>query len=261
MENPELLRRVLGGLEFDVVVNCAAWTHVDACEGHSREAFQINAEAPSRIAQYCSERRARLVHVSTDYVFDGLLQRPYHEEDAPAPVSVYGASKKAGEDGVLAAGERHWVVRVSWLFGPDRASFVDQIIDRALTQDRVGAVADKWASPTYTVDAAALLRPFLRTVPGGGLLHLSNAGYASWQEYGQWVLDCAAEAGLPLRSRTVESLGLRDMQGFVAKRPPFTPLDTSRLAALGGVAPRSWREAVSAYVRDRVAAGCWKTSF
>lgn len=171
------------------------------------------------------------------------------------PVSVYGASKLAGDHAVLAAGQEHWVVRVSWVFGPDRPSFVDQIVVRALREDRVDAVADKWATPTYTLDAAVLLRPFLRGISEGGILHLSNAGACTWQEYGQWALDVAVEAGLPLRATTVGALAMGDLKAFVAKRPPYTVMDTTKLARIGGVPPRPWKSAVREYIRTQIEAG------
>jgi dTDP-4-dehydrorhamnose reductase len=257
LEDLEGLERRVSAEEFDGLVNCAALTQVDYCESHSQEAFRINAEAPGVLASICTRKGVRCVHIGTDYVFDGNLDRPYREEDAARPLSVYGASKLAGDEAVLAAGPQHWVVRVSWVFGPDRASFVDQIVARALREERVEAVADKWATPTYTLDAATLLEPFLERVPGGGLLHLSNAGACSWQEYGQWALDCAVEAGLPLKAREVGALAMADLKAFVAKRPPYTVMDTGKLERLGGLRPRPWKEAVQEYVRRQVALGAW----
>ena len=126
---------------------------------------------------------------------------PYREEDPAEPISHYGASKRAGEIALLETSERHLAVRVSWVFGPDRPSFIDQVLQRAREQEQAAAIADKWAVPTYTADTATLLRPFLRDVPEGGLLHLCNGGSCTWQEYGQFALDCAAAAGVELRAR------------------------------------------------------------
>jgi dTDP-4-dehydrorhamnose reductase len=253
-----LLEQVLGDVDFDVLVNCAALTNVDYCETHPEEAFKINGESANEVALLCEQKNARCVHISTDYVFDGKSKAPYKETDAASPVSVYGASKRMGEEAVLAVGPNHWVVRVSWVFGPDRASFVDQVIARALNEDKVDAVNDKWAVPTYTLEAAALLWPFLRQVPGGGILHLANTGSCTWQEYGQHALDCAAKAGLPLKATRVGGVPMESIKAFVAKRPVQTALDTSKLFNLGRLAPRPWQEAVEGYVLNRVAAGVWK---
>ncbi len=245
----------LAGLEFEVLVNCAALTNVDYCESHREEAFRINAESVAAMAGVCAQKNARLIHVSTDYVFDGNATTPYSEADAPHPISVYGESKLAGEVEALAASPRNWVARVSWVFGPDRVSFVDQVILRATKEDRVEAVADKWATPTYTMDVCADLWHFLRGIEGGGVVHMSNAGVCSWQEYGQHALDCAVEAGLELKARMVGGLKMSDLKAFVAKRPPYSAMATAKFTSLTGIHPRGWREAVRQHVFDMVGRG------
>ncbi len=247
--NFDAVRETLLGQEFDVLVNCAALTNVDYCETHPEEAHHLNGEAVATIADVCSRKKARCIHISTDYVFDGGKEEPYTEEDEARPISVYGASKLAGEVCLHAVSAQHLAVRVSWVFGPDRVSFVDQILQRALEHDAVAAIADKVAVPTYTIDAAQLLRPFLADIPADGVLHLCNAGSCTWQEYGQFALDVAAESGVPLRARTVNPQRMADLKAFIAKRPPHTALSTARLTALSGHLPRPWQEAVGEYVR------------
>jgi dTDP-4-dehydrorhamnose reductase len=249
------LRAALEPLEFEVLVNCAALTNVDYCETHEAEAFAINAHAVGTLARICERKGARLIHISTDYVFDGEKREPYAEEDEPRPISVYGASKLAGERAALEVSERHLVARVSWVFGPDRPSFVDQILARARKEERVEAVADKWAVPTFTLDAAAMLQPLLRKIPEGGVLHVCNSGGCTWQEYGQWALDCAVQAGVELKARTVGALRMSDIAAFVARRPPFTVMSPKKVARLTGSEPRHWQQAVESYVRDFVAPG------
>jgi dTDP-4-dehydrorhamnose reductase len=251
---PAQLRQSLGDIDFDVLINCAAQTNVDRCETNQDEAFAINAEAPGVLAEICSAKRARLVHISTDYVFDGDKPEPYTESDAPRPISVYGESKLEGERRVLAAGAQHLVARVSWVFGPDRPSFVDWIVDRAREQEHVEAVADKFSSPTYTLDIAEMLRPFVEgSITEGGLIHLANTGRCSWREYGQWALDCCAAEGVELRARSVGAITLADMKNFVARRPVHTVMATARYEQLTRRTPRSWQEAVAEYVRDHIA--------
>lgn len=248
--NFDAVRETLLGQEFDALVNCAALTNVDYCETHPEEAHRLNGEAVATIADVCSRKKARCIHISTDYVFDGAKEEPYTEEDEARPISVYGASKLAGETFLHSVSAQHLAVRVSWVFGPDRASFVDQILQRALENDSVAAIADKVAVPTYTIDAARLLYPFLSTIPVGGVLHLCNAGACTWQEYGQFALDVAAEAGVTLRARTVAPQRMADLKAFIAKRPPRTALSTARLTSLSGLLPRSWQDAVGEYVRS-----------
>lgn len=249
---PGQLRATLARLEFDVLINAAAQTLVDRCEENREEAFAINADAPAVLAELCDGKGARLIHISTDYVFDGEKREPYSEEDAAEPISVYGESKLRGERGVLALRGAHVVARVSWVFGPDRPSFIDWVIQQAREKEQVSAVADKFSTPTYTVDIARMLAPFFDPAQPGGLLHVANRGECSWQQYGQHALDCCAAEGVALRARTVDPITLADMKNFIARRPIYTVLSTGRLERLTGETPRDWREAVAEYVRDHV---------
>ncbi len=194
------LREKLGATNFDVLINAAAFTNVDACETERDRAFLINAEAPGVLAEICNEKDAKLIHFSTDYVFDGEKRAPYTEEDQANPISVYGESKLAGEKNVLAADDRHLVVRVSWVFGPDRPSFIDAMIKRAQEDEKIDAIADKFSTPTYTQDIARMLPQFFDRGVAGGILHFANAGKCSWQEYAQWALDCCRDAGISAES-------------------------------------------------------------
>src|SRR5713101_306580 len=197
------LREKLGTCDVDLVINTAAFTNVDLCETQREEAFRINAEAPRVLAEICRDKNAKLIHFSTDYVFDGEKREPYGESDEARPISVYGESKRAGEKLVLqtqdrpasrptgsrldqSAGSpssfnlgasgiaspdvegaarlsrvrRHLVVRVSWVFGPDRPSFIDGMIKRAQENEKIDAIADKFSTPTYTHDVAKMLPQF-----------------------------------------------------------------------------------------------------
>ncbi len=236
--------------DFDVLINAAALTNVDYCEDHRAEAMQLNAIGPARLAEICREKGARFIHVSTDYVFDGEKRMPYTEEDVARPISVYGESKRAGEEQVLAANEGALVIRVSWVFGPDRPSFIDAILKKARSEEKVAAVADKFSTPTYTKDVATMLRPLLADSACSGLLHLANGGECSWQEYAQWALDCCHRHGVPMRATTVGPSSLGEMTNFVARRPVYTVLGTKKVSRLTSQPPRDWHDAVEEYVRD-----------
>jgi dTDP-4-dehydrorhamnose reductase len=246
------MRRVLGAVEFDAMINCAAQTNVDRCETERDEAFRLNAEAAGVLAEICSTKGAKLVHISTDYVFDGETREPYTEDDEARPISVYGASKLEGERRVLQTDAKHVVARVSWVFGPDRPSFIDALIRRARNEERVDAIGDKWAAPSYTIDLATMLRPLIADADLTGIFHLTNRGSCTWQEYGQWALDCCAEARVPLKARQVERLTLAQMKNFVARRPPYTVLSTRKFEKVTGIVPRHWRDAVAEFVREHV---------
>lgn len=262
LANFDEVRAKLRETDFDVLINAAAFTNVDLCETQRDQAFLINAEAPDVLAKICCDKGAKLIHFSTDYVFDGEKCEPYTEEDEANPISVYGESKRAGEENVLAVGGRHLVVRVSWVFGPDRPSFIDGLIKRAQENEHVDAIADKFSSPTYTHDIAEMLGRILdgwsrrALAPDGlgaghlqGILHFANAGECSWQEYGQWALDCCGAFGVPIKAKAVGALELKDMGNWVARRPVYSVLSGAKYTQLTGASPRTWREAVADYIR------------
>ena len=242
------VRGKLGAMNFDLLINAAAFTNVDACETERDRAFLINAEAPGILAEICHAKGAKLIHFSTDYVFDGKKRAPYTEEDQANPISLYGESKLAGEKNVLTAEHGHFVVRVSWVFGPDRPSFIDAMIKRAQEDEEIDAVADKFSTPTYTHDIARMLPQFFDRRLESGILHFANAGKCSWQEYAQWALDCCGDAGIPLKARTVGALKLSEMKNWIARRPVYSVLSTAKYADLTGTPPRAWREAVADYI-------------
>ena len=258
------IRAAVEPLDFDLLINAAAFTNVDLAEKEKEQAFRINRDAPRTLAEICRSKGAKLVHFSTDYVFDGEKREPYSEEDPPHPVSAYGESKFAGETAVLDVDPNHLVVRVSWVFGPDRPSFVDQMIQRAREHDEIAAVADKWSTPSYTRDIADLLMSVVsrntdpvedspRTVRTSGILHIANTGRCTWQEYAQHALDCCREAGIPLKATHVGAVKMSDMKTWVARRPVHSVLGTVKCEKLAGVAPRAWQDAVAEYVRNYVA--------
>jgi dTDP-4-dehydrorhamnose reductase len=249
---PEQLDATLADLDFDTLINAAAQTNVDRCETQQEEAFALNAEAPRMLAAICRAKNARFIHISTDYVFDGEKREPYTEEDAARPISVYGESKREGERRALAEDDRALIVRVSWVFGPDRPSFIDAILRKARDEDEISAVADKYATPTYTLDLCALLKPYLAERREGGLLHLANDGACSWQEYAQWALDRCHAEGIPMKARKVRAVSLADMKDFIAKRPVYSVLSSDKYQRATGETPRHWHDAVADYVRNHV---------
>jgi dTDP-4-dehydrorhamnose reductase len=249
LTRPEVIADHLQAVRFDVIIHCAAVTSLEYCEAHPEEAQAVNVAAPRQMAELCRDAGARMIYVSTDYVYDGTRAGLRQEDDPLAPTSVYAATKLAGEEAVREVLEDSIIARTSWVFGPDRPGFVDQTIRRALQGDADEAIADKYSSPTYSLDvaesmAALLLRPEIR-----GLLNVCNAGNCSWHELGTAALQDAAAMGLPLRRETLPESRLVDVKAFVAERPIYTAMDTAKLASLLGSAPRPWREALRDYLR------------
>jgi dTDP-4-dehydrorhamnose reductase len=242
------VRRVLGALSPDIVVNTAAFHNVPRCETQVEQAYALNAVAPRRLARLCDELGARLVHVSTDYVFDGTKQTPYVETDRPAPLNVYGVSKLAGEYEVLSAGGAHQVVRSSGLYGlrPCRAkggNFIDTMYRVASEKPEVRVVNDEILTPTFTADLAAQIR-VLALEGRPGLYHATNQGSCSWYEFARAVF-ALGDIATPLAPSSVQ-----DMASPV-RRPLYSVLENAALAAAGLDRMRPWREALADYMERR----------
>ena len=184
--DPQLCERVLRKLSPDVIVNCAAWTAVDAAETQQQETFLINAEGPKMLADWCVNNNAYLLHISTDYVFSGAkpLYEPYIETDSPDPTSVYGQSKLQGEKNIQAAGsERYSILRTAWLYGANGKNFLKAMLRLVLSdpQKEFKVVDDQFGSPT-SVDALARQIKVVAKAEAYGLYHASAHGYCSWYE-------------------------------------------------------------------------------
>ncbi len=232
------LERTFAEFAPGIVVNCAALTRVDQCEREPVLAERANAEAPAALARACAARGVKLVQLSTDYVFAGDAERPYREDDAPAPRSVYGRTKLAGERAALAA-PGALVVRTSWVYGRGR-NFPAAILAQARAGKPLRVVADQRGRPTYAADLAeSILR--LVSANAAGVVNFANDGEASWLEFARAVLDSCGFADRPIEPLTTEALGL------LAPRPRYSVLDLGKARALG-IAPRPWREALAAYL-------------
>jgi dTDP-4-dehydrorhamnose reductase len=209
------VRAALDALQPDLVLNAAGYTDVDGAEQHAAEAFAGNAVAPRNLALASAERGRPLVHLSSDYVFDGSADRPYHEFDAPRPLSVYGSSKLAGEEAVRTFNPRHYLVRTAWLYGPMGRNFA--LTMRSLAnRPEVRVVSDQFGSPAYAPHLAAALERLLET-EAYGTYHLAGAGVASWYELAESIF---LELGASTRVRPIPTAAFpRD-----AVRPRFSAL-------------------------------------
>jgi len=212
----------------DTVVHAAAWTAVDACEGDPERAFVANALAVRWVAEACDRAAAHLVHVSTDYVFDGTLDRPYREWDDPNPQSVYGASKRAGEVEALALGPGAAVVRTSWVAGAHGANMVKTILRLAAERDALRFVDDQRGHPSFTADLAPMLRR-LAVDRRSGVHHVTNQGAVSWFEFAQAVVAAAGKD--PAMVAPIATADLDPPRP--APRPANSVLDNAVLRAAG----------------------------
>jgi dTDP-4-dehydrorhamnose reductase len=241
------VRSAIGAATPDVVVNCAAWTDVDGAETHREQAWAVNADAAARLARVAAVADVPLLHISTDYVFDGEAlrdaggaPRPYVESDPTGPRSAYGQSKLAGERAVLAASPRHTVVRSSWLFGVDGKSFPATMLRLADERDTVRVVTDQIGCPTWTGHLApALIGLLERQVTG--LVHLAGAGHVSWHGFAQEIFRQAE------RSCRVEP-ALSAELARPAPRPAWSVLASER----DDVLPLpDWRDGLAGFLAAR----------
>lgn len=233
---------VVGRERPDVVINCAAFTRVDECESQRELCFAVNAAGAGNVAAAAAEAEARLIHLSTDYVFDGKAREPYAEEAEPQPLSVYGESKLAGEREVAAAAADYVIVRTAALFGVGGVSFVSKVLARAKAGEALRVVSDEYVSPTYADHLAEALRRLLE-VKWRGVLHVAGTGGASWFEVAAEIIRLTGYS-VPLEAVEAAELGL------AAARPAYSVLDCSRYVGLTGYALPPWTEGLAAYLSE-----------
>lgn len=244
----------LARLKPAAILNTAAYVAVEEAEDDPESAFKVNAVGTRNISIIARELGCWLVHFSTDYVFDGRKASPYHEEDLPRPLNVYGNSKLAGEYFVRALAQKYLIVRSAGLYGAagprgKAGNFVDTVIARAKAGEPVGAVVDQVTAPTYTRDLAEATVLLLERVSAGGealsgAYHITNSGSCSWHEFASTAIKLA---GLTARVAPVTSA----QYGAKASRPARVILANQRLQELGIRQPRPWSEALPAYLRER----------
>lgn len=232
---------------FDAVINPAAYTAVDRAESDIVAAFAVNAMAPAALAAATKAAGIPLVHVSTDYVFDGSKPGAYHESDAVGPVGVYGASKEAGEQAVRAGNPRHVILRTAWVFSPHGANFVKTMLRLGADRPLLRVVDDQRGCPTAAADiASALATITLRLLADSeaptGTYHFVGAGEASWCAFARTIFRLEAEAGRP--APEVEAIGTKDYP-TPAKRPANSVLSVTRLGEDYGIHPRHWESALN----------------
>lgn len=229
----------------DIVVNAAGYSLVDSAEHDEGAALAANATAVAHLTAACSTLGGRLIHISTDLVFDGTSTRPYETDDATTPRTAYGRSKLAGERFALSGNAI--VLRVGWVYGGHRANFVDTMIAIARAHETVDVVADQMGSPVNVDDLAGAIVALGRADLSPRVLHYANTGVASWFDLAQVVFAAAGADPQLVQPTTSDELDQP------ARRPDYSVLSTASWTQAGLPAPRSWRPAVDAYVHARIA--------
>jgi dTDP-4-dehydrorhamnose reductase len=228
-------------LHPEVVINCAAMSQVDLCETDREQAFTVNAEGPRYLALACQQIEAELVHISTDYVFDGTKGVPYTIEDRENPINYYGQSKLAGERFVREAMDRCSIVRVARIFGEGGRNFASTVVTLARRDGRLRGITDEVGSPTYAKDLAARLETIIN-LGHPGVYHVTNQGACSWYELAQEALRIAEIGGV-----VIEAVKSVDLQR-PARRPHYTALRCLLSERLGLEPLRPWPEAMTEYL-------------
>jgi dTDP-4-dehydrorhamnose reductase len=250
LADPESLATALARLKCDVLLNPAGITSLEDCEDDPALAMRVNADAPGEIAAWAASRGVQVFHFSTDYVFSGKTEGLRGETEVPEPINVYGLTKLAGEDAVL-AWPGNCVVRISWVFGPEKRSFVDAIAESALAGRPLAAVADKFSLPVFTGDLAEWMEHLIE-LKTTGIVHACNSGEpVSWHGMATAVIEEMVACGTLAELPEIQPQLLDEMTSFRAARPRFTAMATDRLTGILGRPPRSWHEALIDYVRGR----------
>jgi dTDP-4-dehydrorhamnose reductase len=236
-------RKIIKDISPTMVVNAAGYTDVDGCEKKINKAFAVNGTGSKNVAKACRDNGAKLIYISTDYIFDGEKGNPYREDDSPNPLNIYGESKLTGERYTEELLDDYLIVRTQWLYGQYGRNFVETILALAAERDSIEVVQDQVGSPTYTADLskaiAALVAKDLR-----GTFHVSNSGYCSWYDFALEILRIAGVQGVevvPVSSAAFNR---------PAKRPLYSIFDQRRLQQ-EGIEMRPWQEALQDYFRCR----------
>ncbi len=231
------------------VIHTAAFTDVDGCEDAPGLAYNVNALGTKNVASASKEAGAILIHISTDYIFDGETDTPYLEDFLPNPISVYGRTKLDAERFVVQESGKFIIVRSSWLFGKGKIGFVEKIMEQAKTKKTISVVSDKYGSPTYVNDLAEAIFTIINLAEIGdfvvqkSIFHITNSGFCSWVEYAKKIIELSKIGGVNINPVSSEVFK------FKAKRPRFSVLDNSRYNELTGKPMRPWEEALEEHLK------------
>lgn len=240
--NADAVSRFVSDTKPDVIINAAAYTAVDKAESERELAFAVNEGAVANLAKAANQVGALLVHVSTDYVFDGTSSRPYQEADAVNPMGVYGESKLAGEKAARQA-QRHLIVRTAWVFSEYGNNFLKTMIRLGRERDSLSVVNDQIGTPTYAGDLAAALVQLAELEPANGVYHFKGGAACSWFDFAQAIFDVCSEVSEGFASPKVRPISTAEFP-TPAKRPAYSVLDDSKLAA-AGIGSGSWLAALT----------------
>lgn len=234
-------------IQPDIIINCAAHTGVDKAENDIENSFEINETGPKYLADQALEQDALLIHISTDYVFDGNKRELYNETDKPNPQGIYGKSKLAGEDAIQNINCKHVILRTSWVFGEHGNNFVKTILKLGKEREELGIIGDQFGGPTYAgdiADAAISISQKYQNEEQSGVYHFSGHPHLSWYKFAKSIFDHAKQAEIPLALKTLNEIPATAYP-LPAPRPKNSRLDCSKLASTFDIKPSNWQLALN----------------
>jgi len=240
-----------------LVINAAAYTNVDEAESEPELAMAVNKDGPANIARVCAAKKTPLIHISTDYVFDGKKGTPYRETDPVSPIGVYGRSKAAGEAALRSVLNEHIILRTAWLYGSHGRNFVKTILKLARENEVIRVVSDQYGSPTSAVDLAGAIFKICNIIRQGaaidwGTYHYCGRGIISWHEFARAAVDMCRQQGRVKVAR-VDPIKTADYPARV-ERPPYSALDCTLIGRHFGIAPQPWQNSLAVTVHELLAA-------
>jgi dTDP-4-dehydrorhamnose reductase len=248
LSQPDLIAQTIETIQPNVIVNAAAYTAVDKAESEPELAHVINAIAPTQLAKLAQTLNAPLIHISTDYVFDGTKGSPYQPSDPTHPMSVYGASKLKGEEGIQKNCDRHYILRTAWVYGSyGKSNFVKTMLRLGADRTELKVVADQIGTPTWARSIAEAIATLINTLDStpapSGVYHFTNSGVASWYDFAIAIFEEARSLGIPLKIEQVVPITTADYP-TPAKRPSYSVLSLQEIVPILGSAPLHWRAAL-----------------
>lgn len=250
--DPAALAAFISGKDVAWIVNCAAYTAVDKAEDDAELCGRLNAEGPANLAQLAHAIGARLLHISTDYVFDGKGDKPRREEDPVSPLGVYGRTKAEGEARVMAEAPDSVIVRTAWLYGRYGPNFVLTMLRLMKEKEEVGVVADQTGSPTWARDLSNAIAVILASPSAPpGIYHFTDSGEASWWEFAREIERQGREAGILPKPCRVKALTTAEYPSR-ATRPAYSVLSKEKIEATFGLKPPEWKRSLAAFLEDMV---------
>lgn len=252
--NKNQIQQILAHISPSLVINAAAYTQVDRAENESDLAYAANKDGPAYLARYCADNHLTLIHISTDYVFDGTKGRPYQESDAIAPLGVYGQSKAQGEAAIRSILPNHIIVRTAWLYGVYGNNFVKTILKLATEKTSLKVVADQFGSPTSAEDLAKALLVITKKIHTNekidwGTYHYCCQGITTWHGLAERIIELAAPHAA-LKNRQVKAITTAQWPTPV-KRPPYSVLNCTRIKSRFGIEPEPWQQSLK-HTIDRI---------